>query len=206
VQPRPIGFVFCASLILLSLSGCGQHDPDAQGIASPGELLTDTNAGIDRSSVLKLRGVLKDHEGKQLTGVVGVLFAIYTQKDGGSPVWLEVQNVDANDHGRFVALVGTTKSDGIAPELFNTEETLWLGMQVLVPFEGEQPRIRLVKTADGLIARRTTRLVIPENPANQRETVEEQASGQATTSSDDQSGTANPSPRIRRRLAKRSMP
>ena len=177
VIPRTIGFLSWVCAIFLALLGCIQQGTQSQDVMPATQPQANTNT--DRSSVLKFRGILQDHEGKRLIGVMGVLFAIYEQKDGGSPLWLEVQNVEADDHGRFVALVGTTKSNGISPELFGTEKIRWLGMQVLLPGESEQPRIRFVKNADELIAQGAARLFVLQNPADQHGTVEERAFGQA---------------------------
>jgi hypothetical protein len=38
-------------------------------------------------------GVLTDVSGKPLTGVVGVRFALYQDSEGGTPLWMEMQNV-----------------------------------------------------------------------------------------------------------------
>jgi len=38
-------------------------------------------------------GVLTDINGKPLTGVVGVTFALYQDSEGGTPLWMETQNV-----------------------------------------------------------------------------------------------------------------
>ena len=35
-------------------------------------------------------------QGKVLTGVTGITFAIYSEETGGSPLWLETQNVQAD--------------------------------------------------------------------------------------------------------------
>jgi hypothetical protein len=38
-------------------------------------------------------GVLKDINGKPLTGITGVTFLLYKEEQGGSPVWIETQNI-----------------------------------------------------------------------------------------------------------------
>lgn len=155
-----LSFLLCASVTLLACSACtrseNQTQETAQGSRPPKQGKTD----IDRSKILAFRGVLKDHDGKRVTHVVGVLFGVYELQEGGAPLWMEVQNVTPDPHGRFIALVGSTKSEGIPPELFDGEKTRWLGMQVLLPGEAEQRRIRLVKGSIGL---RITRLVVSDD-------------------------------------------
>jgi len=74
--------------------------------------------------------------------VVGVTFAVYRQEDGGAPLWLETQNVTPDSLGHYTVLLGSTKSEGIPADLFNTQEQRWLGVQM--QGEAEQPRVLLV--------------------------------------------------------------
>ena len=74
--------------------------------------------------------------------VVGVTFAVYRQEDGGAPLWLETQNVTPDSLGHYTVLLGSTKSEGIPLDLFNTQEQRWLGVQM--QGEAEQPRVLLV--------------------------------------------------------------
>jgi hypothetical protein len=122
---------------------------------------------IGPPSILKLRGVLRDHNGKRLAGVVGVLFAVYEQQEDGAPLWQEVQNVEVDNQGRFAVLVDPTTNGGIRPELFGQGNGIWLGKQVLLPGEVEQPRIRLVRAPNGLLVERGGRSVTLANSGNQ---------------------------------------
>jgi len=74
--------------------------------------------------------------------VVGVTFAIYRQEDGGAPLWLETQNVTPDSTGHYTVLLGSTKSEGIPVDLFNSQDQRWLGVQI--QGEAEQPRVLLV--------------------------------------------------------------
>jgi len=62
--------------------------------------------------------------------VVGVTFAIYRQEDGGAPLWLETQNVTPDSTGHYTVLLGSTKSEGIPVDLFNSQDQRWLGVQI----------------------------------------------------------------------------
>src|ERR1700694_3750494 len=112
--------------MLICCVGCAQQESGTPPNAvSTADQTAQVKTDFDPSGVLKLRGVLRNHDGERLTGVVGVLFAVYERQEGGAPLWQEVQNVQA-DAGRFTALVGSTKSGGILPELFGTGKALWL--------------------------------------------------------------------------------
>jgi hypothetical protein len=92
--------------------------------------------------LVKFGGVLKDDAGRIKTGMVGLTFALYKEQDGGTPLWLETQNVEADSEGNYSVLLGSTKTDGLPAELFNSNEPRWLGVQL--EGQGEQPRILFV--------------------------------------------------------------
>jgi hypothetical protein len=155
-----LGFLLCVSVTLVACSACTHGGLQTQEAAQATRPPTQGKTDIERSKVLTFRGALKDHDGKRLTHVVGVMFGVYEQQEGGAPLWMEVQNVTPDRHGSFIALVGSTMTEGIPPELFDGEKSRWLGMQILLPGEAEQRRIRLVQGSKGL---RATRLVVPDN-------------------------------------------
>ncbi len=70
--------------------------------------------------LVNFSGVLTDVNGKPLTSVVGVTFALYQEQQGGSPLWLETQNVTPNSAGRYTAALGSATSRGIPANLFAT--------------------------------------------------------------------------------------
>jgi hypothetical protein len=116
--------------------------------------VAQSTSGSDSSGavpqLVRFSGVLKDDLGRVKTGVVGVTFALYKEQDGGAPLWLEMQNVEADSEGKYSILLGSTKTEGLPAELFNTNETRWLGVQV----EGqpEQPRVLFVSVPYALKA------------------------------------------------------
>ncbi len=112
-----------------------------------------------QASVLRLirfNGAVRDGEvrlpaaGRPRTGVAGITFALYAEQEGGSPLWLETQNVALDEEGRYTALLGMTSNDGLPLELFTTEEARWLGIQV--QGEPEQARVLLVSVPYALKA------------------------------------------------------
>src|SRR6266436_8419919 len=102
--------------------------------------------------LVKFAGTLKDELGKARTGMVGVTFAIYKEQERGAALWLETQNVELDEQGRYTVLLGSTKSEGLPLELFTTGEPRWLGVQVNLPKEVEQPRVLLVSVPYALKA------------------------------------------------------
>jgi len=106
--------------------------------------------------VIQFSGVLQDYSGRPLTGVQGVQFALYRDREGGSPLWLETQNVAADEYGRFAALLGAASSGGLPVELFSSGESRWLGVTAQASSEpggsAEQPRVLLVSVPYALKA------------------------------------------------------
>src|SRR5216684_7322431 len=102
--------------------------------------------------LVKFAGTLKDELGKSRTGVVGVTFAIYKEQEGGAALWLETQNVELDEQGRYTVLLGSTKNEGLPLELFTAGEPRWLGVQVNLAKELEQPRVLLVSVPYALKA------------------------------------------------------
>jgi hypothetical protein len=100
--------------------------------------------------LIRFGGVVKDLNGNPLTGMVGITFALYSGQTGGAPLWLETQNVTADSNGHYTALFGSTKPDGLPPELFTSVEARWVGVQV--SGQAEQPRVLLVSAPYALKA------------------------------------------------------
>jgi hypothetical protein len=170
-----VGVQSLICLLILYCVGCAQQNPGTNPQTAPTKSeARKLKSDFDHSRFVKFQGVLKNHGGERVTGIVGVLFAIYEQQEGGPPLWQEVQNVEADDRGHFTAVVGATRSEGILPALFDAAKTRWLGNQVMLPGEVEQSRIRLVSTSEGLVAERAVKLVLPEESGNQPAAAEAQ--------------------------------
>ena len=103
---------------------------------------TSTPTTSDLPHLVRFGGAVKDLNGSPLTGVVGITFAFYSEKTGGSPLWLETQNATADGTGHYTVLLGSTKSEGLPADLFTTEQARWIGVQV--SGQAEQPRVLLV--------------------------------------------------------------
>jgi hypothetical protein len=92
--------------------------------------------------VVNYSGMLKDLSGKPLTGITGVTFLLYKESQGGSPLWMETQNVQPTSGGHYSVTLGSTTSAGLPADVFVSGEARWLGVQV--QGQNEQPRVLLV--------------------------------------------------------------
>ena len=64
----------------------------------------------------------KDHGGKLIMGVAGATFAIYSEESGGSPLWMETQNITADAEGSYAVQLAATKPQGLPLDLFSSGE------------------------------------------------------------------------------------
>src|SRR5450755_2828275 len=87
-------------------------------------------------------GVLKDSSGRAVPVVTGVTFLLYSDQQGGSPVWMETQNVTPDRSGHYTVQLGATRTEGLPASVFLTGEARWLGVQE--SGHAEQPRVLLV--------------------------------------------------------------
>ena len=100
--------------------------------------------------LVNFSGRATDPQGKAISGIAGATFAIYKEESGGSPLWLETQNVQADANGNYTIQLGATKPDGLPLDLFTSGEARWLG--VTVNGAQEQPRILLLSVPYALKA------------------------------------------------------
>src|ERR1017187_6329456 len=100
--------------------------------------------------LVRFGGTVKDLDGNPLTGVVGITFALYSEPTGGAALWLETQNITADSNGHYVALLGSTKPDGLPTDVFTSEQARWVGVQI--SGQAEQPRVLLVSAPYALKA------------------------------------------------------
>ena len=99
---------------------------------------------------IQFSGVATDVNDEPLTGMVGITFYLYPEQEGGSPLWMETQNVQPDKTGHYTVLLGSTTSQGLPASIFASGEAHWLGVQV----QGleEQPRVFLVSAPYALKA------------------------------------------------------
>src|SRR5207253_8228088 len=114
--------------------------------------MASTGAAATVPRLITFNGILKDRDNRPLNGVVGLAFALYKDQQGGAPLWLEIQNVQLDEQGRYSVLLGMTQAAGLPIELFTSSPSLWLGVQVQLPGWEETPRMLLVSVPYALKA------------------------------------------------------
>jgi trimeric autotransporter adhesin len=95
-------------------------------------------------------GTAKDETGKPISGVVGVTFALYKDEQGGSALWLETQNVQADASGRYTVMLGSASANGIPLDIFSSAEAHWLSTRV--SGQSESARVLLLSVPYALKA------------------------------------------------------
>jgi len=101
-------------------------------------------------NMVRFAGIAKDLDSKPLSGVTGITFLLYKDEQGGTPLWLETQNVQPDSTGRYSVMLGVTKADGLPVELFRSGDAQWLGVQIAG--QPEQPRVLLLSVPYALKA------------------------------------------------------
>jgi hypothetical protein len=100
--------------------------------------------------LVNFSGRAVDAQGKTIIGIAGVTFAIYADQSGGTPLWMETQNVQADTKGNYIVQLGATKPEGLPLDLFTSGAARWLG--VTINGGEEQPRILLLSVPYALKA------------------------------------------------------
>ena len=101
-------------------------------------------------SLIRYSAAALNADGTPRTGVVGVMFSLYKEQQGGAALWTEIQNVKLDAAGNYSVLLGSEHVEGVPAELFTTNEARWLGVQV--EGQAEQARVLLVSVPYALKA------------------------------------------------------
>jgi len=106
-------------VLLLPLQSKSQSIPNANSIQ------------IDPPSVtvplvIKFAGVTK--HGNGVPKIAGITFGMFEHSEGGSPLWIETQNVLPDQNGRYTVVLGSTQVEGIPLSLFVNGTARWIGL------------------------------------------------------------------------------
>jgi hypothetical protein len=123
-------------LLIANPFGLAQNAADGNAVSVP--------------TLVRFSGVLKDAAGRPPTGTVGVTFALYKDQESGAPLWLETQNVQADNKGNYTVLLGSSKPEGLPVDLFSSNQARWLGVQI--SGQTDQPRVLLLSVPYALKA------------------------------------------------------
>src|ERR1017187_3234634 len=80
--------VFAGILLLCSLLSAQQAAVSTSAEAVVPRLVNFSGKAID--------------QGKTVTSVTGITFSIYSEETGGSPLWLETQNIQPDSRGNYI--------------------------------------------------------------------------------------------------------
>jgi trimeric autotransporter adhesin len=108
------------------------------------------STSIQVPRLIRFSGVAKDESGKPVSGLVGVTFYLYKDEQGGAPLWMEPQNVQADAAGHYTVLLGSATSDGVPLSLFSSAEAHWISTQI--SGQPEKPRVLLLSVPYALKA------------------------------------------------------
>lgn len=100
-------------------------------------------------STMTYQGKLTDGDGNAVVGTKSITFSIYTVASGGSAIWTETIDVEANDNGVFTAVLGQTTPLGVA--VFDGDPA-YLGLRVVGEASEMTPRQLLTSTAYAISA------------------------------------------------------
>ena len=109
-----------------------------------------TSPSLTVPRLVNFTGKTADAQGKAISGIAGVTFAIYKEQYEGAPLWLETQNAQADAKGNYTVQLGATKPEGLPLDLFSSGDARWLG--VTVNGGEEQPRVLLLSVPYALKA------------------------------------------------------
>lgn len=158
-----------------------------------------TNTTVAVPPLMNFSGVLTESNGRPISAQTPVTFMLYKESQGGSPLWMESQNVKPDSNGNYSVMLGATSSQGLPAEIFVAGQAHWLAVQV--QGQQEQPRVLLVstpyafkagdaQTLGGLPASAFV-LAAPLNGGASTETASESTTSPVTSSSTQSSLTGN---------------
>ena len=146
---KRIQFLLCSTMAVLSIGFAHSFGQQiTPSTVATGAAQTAASAVVPH--LAKFSGRVNAADGKPLAAIVGVTFALYSDEQGGAPLWLETQNVQLDSTGHYTVLLGSTKPDGLPAELFATGEARWIGVQP--SGQKEQPRVLLLSVPYALKA------------------------------------------------------
>ena len=98
--------------------------------------------------LIPFSGVMTTSSGGPFVGLVSAIFALYEEPEGGVPLWVDIQMVQTDAAGGYLALLGAATE--LPVDLFATSTALWLGVQP--QGQVEQPRVRFISVPYALKA------------------------------------------------------
>jgi hypothetical protein len=101
--------------------------------------------------VMNVTGVFRPADGQPPAAVETITLSIYTDQEGGAPLWQETQQVTLDERGRYTVVLGAAHADGIPPAVL-ASGAQWLSTHFERTGEVEGPRVRLTSVPYALRA------------------------------------------------------
>jgi hypothetical protein len=100
--------------------------------------------------LVNFSGVITGPNGKPLSGPLTLTFSLYKEQQDNTPLWTEIQIVDADKNGHYSVMLGSNSRDGLPSDIFVAGDARWLAVEA----EGqvEQPRVLLLSVPYALKA------------------------------------------------------
>jgi hypothetical protein len=100
--------------------------------------------------LIQFSSVAADDGGNTLSGAVSITFTLFSNQQGGEPLWTEKQNLQLDSTGHYSVQLGITKPNGVPTTLFTSGEARWLAVRIAG--QAEQPRVLLLSVPYALKA------------------------------------------------------
>ena len=134
----------CAAVLVLAFafqqSARAQDNATATSTNTAAAAVEPQTAIGNVPRLIRFSGVAQDETHNPTTGVMGITFSLYKDQQGGGPLWVETQNVQADANGHYTVLLGSANTEGMPLELFSSGEAHWLGVQI----EGQPEHARVL--------------------------------------------------------------
>ena len=122
-------------------------------LVAPRVLIGQSASSVTVPRLIQITGVFQPVDGQPPSAVEIVSLSVYSDADGGLPVWQERQTVPIETTtGRFTLLLGASNPAGIPPEVFGSGDAQWMSMLFERAGEREQPRVRIASVPYALKA------------------------------------------------------
>jgi Chaperone of endosialidase len=128
-RKRTLSILWVFACLAITLRGWAQDFAPASAIA--------TNTVVP--ALIKYSGMLTGIQGKPATSTISATFSIYTDSEGGDPLWAETQNIEPDPSGHYTVALGSSTSTGLPVEVFASGEARWLGVRIAG--QVEEPRV-----------------------------------------------------------------
>jgi hypothetical protein len=74
-------------------------------------------------------GIVKDTQGKALSGQQSVTFSLFAEQEGGTALWSETQLVTADAQGHYAVYLGASNQAGLPLDIFSSGAARWLAIE-----------------------------------------------------------------------------